>query len=321
MEVPTNIPDLRRAVRSVGFRLGVRKSKKLNRNVIVFTTHKAGSMVLHRVLLDICEKNDIPYYSPNQDPDKKLPFHRIFNGEDFIASRNGCFGPLRFFVPTAGLDGARIILHLRDPRDVLVSMFFSYCFMHPGEIAPNTGYREEVAEAGIDKFVLDMSDGNFSRYRGDYGTGGQYGSYIGSVYDRYVRYFKEIVGRPNVIVLSYEEMVLNFPSWLSKFLVGFELSDAEDTYEFVRSRIEIQNDVTRSIPIDHVETLKPAGEDISSHRRKATPGDYKEKLKPETISKLNERFSGVLDVLGYSSPQYEANPTPTSVGLPIGRFS
>jgi hypothetical protein len=321
MEVPTNIPDLRRAVRSVGFRLGVRKSKKLNRNVIVFTTHKAGSMVLHRVLLDICEKNDIAYYSPNQNSDKQLPFRRIFGGEDFMASRNGCFGPLRFFVPTAALDGARIILHLRDPRDVLVSMFFSYCFMHPGEIAPNTGYRKEVAEAGIDKFVLDMSDGNFSRYRGDYGTGGQYGRYIGSVYDRYVRYFKEIVGRPNVIVLCYEEMVLNFPSWLSKFLVGFELSDAEDTYEFVRTHIEIQKDVTRSVPTGRGGTLELGGEDIWSHRRKATPGDYKEKLKPETISKLNERFSGVLDVLGYSSPQYEANQTPTSVGLPIGRFS
>jgi hypothetical protein len=321
MKVPTNIPDLRRAVRSVGFRLGVRKLKKLNRNMIVFTTHKAGSMVLHRVLRDICEKNDIAYYSPNQDPDKQLPFHRIFGGEDFIASRNGCFGPLRFFVPTAALDGARIILHLRDPRDVLVSMFFSYCFMHPGEIAPNTGYRKEVAEAGIDKFVLDMSDGNFSRYQGDYGTGGRYGSYIGSVYDRYVRYFKEIVGRPNAIVFSYEEMILNFPSWLRKFVAAFELGDAEKTYEFVRTHIEIQNDVTRSIPTGHAETIKSAGEDIWSHKRKATPGDYKEKLKPETISKLNERFSGVLDVLGYSSPQYETHQTPNSVGRPIGRFS
>ena len=267
-------------------------------------------MVLHRVLRDICEKNNIAYYSPNQDPDKQLPFHRIFNGEDFIASRNGCFGPLRFFVPSVDLESAQIILHLRDPRDVLTSMFFSYCFMHPGEIAPKTGYRKEVAEAGIDKFVLDMSDGNFSRYRGDYGTGGQYGAYIGSVYDRYVRYLQEIVGRPNAIVLSYEEMVLDFPSWLRKFLTGFELSDAEETYEFVRDRIEIQNDVTRSFPTGRAETVKPAREDIWSHKRKSTPRDYKEKLRPETISKLNARFSEVLDVLGYSSPNYEANQMP-----------
>jgi hypothetical protein len=311
MEVPSNIPDLLRAVHSVGFRLGVRKSKKLNRKVIVFTTHKAGSMVLHRVLRDICEKNDIAYYSPNQNSDKQLPFRRIFGGEDFIASRNGCFGPLRFFVPTAALDGASIILHLRDPRDVLVSMFFSYCFMHPGEIAPNTGYRKEVAQVGIDKFVLDMSDGNFSCYRGDYGTGGHYGTYIGSVYDRYVRYLREIVGRPNAIVISYEEMVLDFPSWLRKVLATFELGEAKETYEFVRSRIEIQHDVTRRIPIGHAETIKPPGEDIWSHKRKATPGDYKEKLKPETISKLNARFGEALDTLGYSGLPYATNHIPS----------
>src|SRR6266576_4374102 len=168
---------MRRLVQSISARLSTKKPTQLDKNVIVFTTHKAASMLLHRLLVDICQKNNITYYSPNQKADKQLPFHRIFNGEDFIASRNGCFGPLRFFVPSRALEDASIILHLRDPRDVLTSMFFSYCFMHPGEMAPNTGYREEVAEAGIDKFVLDMSDGNFSCYRGDYGTGGQYGRY------------------------------------------------------------------------------------------------------------------------------------------------
>jgi hypothetical protein len=100
--------------------------------------------------------------------------------------------------------------------------------MHQGEIAANTGYRKEVAEAGIDKFVLDMSDENFSCYRGDYGTGGQYGMYIGSVYDRYVRCLREIVGRPNAIVISYEEMVLDFSSWLRKVLASFEPSEPKE---------------------------------------------------------------------------------------------
>jgi len=310
MKVPTNIPDLRRAVRSVGFRLGVRKLKKLNRNVIVFTTHKAGSMVLHRVLREICESNNISYYSPNQNPDKQLPFDRIFNGEDFIAKRNGCFGPLRFFVPSATLKSANIIIHLRDPRDVLTSMFFSYCFMHPGETAANTGHRKKVAEAGIDKFVLDLSDENFTGYDGDYGTGGQYGKYIGNVRDRYLTYLREIIGKPNTVLLSYEEMVLDFPTWLKKFLRTFELNDSDATYGFVRSKLDIQDDVTRSGRRRDATSEKPGAEDVRSHKRKATPGDYKEKLRPETISELNRRFSEVLDALGYSSPQYETNRIP-----------
>lgn len=288
--------------------------KELERNVIVFTTHKAGSMVLHQVLRNVCQKNSIAYYSPNEDPDKQLPFDRIFNGEDFILSRNGCFGPLRFFVPSAALNSAKIILHVRDPRDVLTSMFFSYCFMHPGEIAPNTGYRKKVAEAGIDKFVLDMSDANFSRYPGDYGTGGHYGAQIGSVHDRYATYLREIVGRPNATVLFYEEMVLNFPSWLGKLLAVFEFDSADETYRFVTSRVQVENDVTRKAAGSHPKTMQPLGEKIESHRRKATPGDYKEKLKPETIVQLNARFSEVLDVLGYSSPYYEMDQKIPLVG-------
>src|SRR6266446_10014669 len=141
------------------------KWRQPRRNLIAYTTHKAGSMVLHRVLKDICELNRIRYYSPSK---AQLPFERMFAGHDFIAKKRGCFGPIRFFVPTKALDEASVILHLRDPRDVLVSMFYSYCYMHAGEIERDTGYRKAVAEAGIDRFVLDMVGEAFYTYRGDY---------------------------------------------------------------------------------------------------------------------------------------------------------
>jgi hypothetical protein len=254
-------------------------------------------MLLHRIMRDICQKHHITYYSPNQAIEKQLPFEQIFRGEDFIVKRNGCFGPLRFFVPSAALDTANIILHLRDPRDVLTSMFFSYCFMHPGEIEANTGYRREVAEAGIDKFALDMTDENFTQYKGDYGTGLRYGRHIGNLRDRYTTYLREVVGRPNAITISYEQMVHDFRGWLRKFLSAFELPEANETYEFVAS--------------GRAQSIRPPVENIRSHIRKVTPGDYREKLRPETIAELNRRFSEVLDVLGYSSPRYEAEHVPS----------
>jgi hypothetical protein len=82
-----------------------KRFRKLKRNVIAFTTHKGGSMVLHRVLNDICHLNRIRYYSPNNEGEK-LPFDRIFRGTDFISTRHGCFGPIRFFVPTKALKGS-----------------------------------------------------------------------------------------------------------------------------------------------------------------------------------------------------------------------
>ena len=211
------------------------KLRHPSRNIIAYTTHKAGSMVLHRVLKDICELNRIRYYSPNENK-SQLPFKRMFAGEDFIAKKRGCFGPIRFFVPTKALDKASIILHLRDPRDVLASMFFSYCYMHAGEIEAHTGYRKEVAEAGIDRFVLDMVGAPFYDYRGDYGIGSRYKKHVGTVLDRYQRYLDELLGRPNTTAVSYEEMVLAFPSWLEKIVGAFDLKDPEETRAVVAAR-------------------------------------------------------------------------------------
>lgn len=263
-------------------------------------------MVLHRLLRDLCEHNRIEYHSEN-GPDPKFPARKIFAGTDYIAKHSGCFGPIRFFVPSRALGDAKILLHLRDPRDVLTSMFFSYCFMHRGPVEANTGYRKEVAERGIDRFVLDMSSDAAAQYEGDYGTGGLYLKHIGNMAARYDRYLGEVIGRPNTLAVSYEEMVLDFPSWLRKVIARFELADADETYRIVAAR--------------YAETVKPQGEDIFSHKRKVVPGDYKEKLRPETIAELNRRFSKVLDALGYSGAAYEANSIPEPVAVAASGLS
>jgi len=275
------------------------QARAASRNIIAFTTHKAGSMVLHRVLKDICELNRIRYYSPNESK-SQLPFDRIFAGSDFIASKRGCFGPIRFFVPTKALDEASIILHLRDPRDVLVSMFYSYCYMHAGEIERHTGYRREVAEAGIDKFVLDMVGEPFFRYRGDYGIGSRYKKHVGNVRDRYQRYLDEVFDRPNTVVVSYEEMVLAFPDWLAKIVGAFSLTNPEETRAVVEAR--------------HANSVAAGEEeDVWSHKRKVTPGDHREKLQSETIRRLDEIFAPVLEKLGYTGPAYAKTGIPVPV--------
>ncbi|MBA3353575.1 MAG: sulfotransferase domain-containing protein, partial [Blastocatellia bacterium] len=188
------------------------------------------------------------------------------------------------------------ILHLRDPRDVLVSMFFSYCYMHAGEIEAHTGYRKEVAEAGIDRFVLDMVGAPFYDYRGDYGIGSRYKKHVGTVLDRYQRYLDELLSRPNTTAVSYEEMVLSFPAWLEKIAGAFDLTDPEETRAVVTER--------------HANSVAAGEEDVWSHKRKVTPGDHREKLKSETIRQLDELFAPVLDRLGYSGPEYTRNGVP-----------
>jgi hypothetical protein len=275
-----------------------KKWRNPSRNIIAYTTHKAGSMVLHRVLKDICELNRIRYYSPNESR-TLLPFDRMFGGHDFIAKKRGCFGPIRFFVPTQAITEASVILHLRDPRDVLVSMFYSYCYMHAGEIEAHTGYRKEVAGAGIDRFVLDMVGEPFYAYRGDYGIGSRYKEHVGTVRDRYERYLSELLGRPNTIAVSYEEMVLSFSGWLEKIVGAFDLTDPEETRAIVAAR--------------HANSVAAGEEDVWSHKRKVTPGDHREKLQSETIRQLDEIFGPVLDKLGYSGRSY------LETGIPVTR--
>ncbi|MBA3652311.1 MAG: sulfotransferase domain-containing protein, partial [Chthoniobacterales bacterium] len=173
-------------------------------------------------------------------------------------------------------------------------------YMHAGEIEAHTGYRKEVAEAGIDRFVLDMVSAPFYDYRGDYGIGSRYKQHVGTVLDRYQRYLDELLSRPNTTAVSYEEMVLSFPSWLEKITRAFDLKDPEETRAIVTER--------------HANSVAAGEEDVWSHKRKVTPGDHREKLKSETIRELDRIFAPVLDKLGYSDAAY------LETGVPVPRW-
>ena len=83
----------------------------------------------------------------------------------------------------------------------------------------------------------------------------------------------------------YEEMTNDFASWLRKVIVPFGILSAENTIG------DLADKYKNAFTVDH--------EDVRAHKRKITPGDYKEKLKSETIKKLNTMYHSVLQKLGY----------------------
>ena len=254
------------------------------RGIIVFTLHKSASMFIHQICAYLCRQAKIPYHSPN-NRGNHLDAHTLLTDKDFWYSLHGCFAPVRFYVDIPNLDTYRVILHLRDPRDVLVSMYFSYCFIHVGEVAANTGYRKKVADKGIDWFVLEMAINDSMKLQGDYGTGNQVSSLTGGILRRYSDYIEHLLGRDNVTLVCYEEMVTSFRSWLEKFLASFPINNREVVLESIASR---SGEFFPSRPTDVME-----------HMRHIKPGDHRDKLKPSTIDKLNYYFSDVLDALGY----------------------
>lgn len=233
----------------------------------IFTVHKAASMFLHRISKQACAMAQIPYCSPNnKGPSGNLLYIRRAD-ENFSQStldrfnsiHTGCIGPMRRPLDI-DLDQCFVNLHLRDPRDGLNSMFFSWTKIHPGF---DPVKRQEWIAWGIDRFVIEFSD--------DY-------------LDRYEKYLNHYLGHPNVTLLKYEDMVHGFRHWLELFLKPFQLSPQEVNCLYQQFSNEVD----------------PRNADPDSHRRKILPGDFRNNLKTETIERLNQKFKHILRSLNYS---------------------
>jgi hypothetical protein len=168
------------------------------------------------------------------------------------------------------LEDYRIILMVRDPRDILVSGFYSMAYSHPlpGE---NSGKREgflakrkKALEIGIDAYVLQEAprlQANLLRY-----------------------YEKLLLPFPQTHLLRYEDMISDFPSFLDMLTAasGCTLTAADRDILIAKHRAE-----------------QPITEDIKKHTRKGVSGDYREKLKPETIADLHRILHAVAGYFGY----------------------
>ena len=234
------------------------------KQIIFYTTHKAGSMFVFRLLRKLSNMKKIDFYSPNLAHDSP---NNILNESCKIdASKQLCICPLRIYSEFPKVLNADIMLQLRDPRDVLVSLFYSLAYSHPLESETVRGTtekrRNETLEKGINQFVIERSS---------------------ALRDTYETYIKELLPR-KVILLKYEDMVTNFEEWISPIAKEFGLT--------IEEKDEINN--------HYKQEFIPKKEDKYAHKRKMLPEDYKDKLKPETIEELNITFKDVLQKLNYN---------------------
>jgi len=256
------------------------------RRILFFTMHKSASMFIHRVCTDLARVTNRVYYSPNGGDVLVTLKEMATNKAFWTDKKSGCFGPLRTFIRIPDMDESRILLHLRDPRDVLVSMYFSYCYSHSGEVAGGTGYRKAVADNGIDDFVLELAMAQRQPVSGDYGTGAHLWEIAGNVQQRYRTYVEQLLegSHPNVVLLRYEDMISDLDGWLGKVAEEFEVDDPATVKRLA----------------DHYRpAFQRKSENAWVHMRKVTPGDYLEKLRPATIAELDRIFGDMLACLGY----------------------
>jgi len=230
----------------------------------VHALHKSASMFLYKFFHDLSQRVDVGFYSINHSPPDE---------QSITASRTDSFilGPIRSFniedwvYPR--LNEQRFLIQVRDPRDILVSEYFSLGWLHSVATWNDEAkaQRERIQATSIDQFVME------ERLTGK-----------PPLRDRMQPLF-DLSQNDQATIVTYEEMVTDFPRWLSKVL----------------SAIDLDNDatLTRHLLKQYEHEFTPSTE--GGHKRNVTPGDHLQKLKPETVSALNEKFADILAVLGY----------------------
>ncbi len=243
-------------------------------SIIHFSLNKAATQYTKKILRQcVIENGMIPVhineyafytkfpYLTGLGADKMANFSHIFRPKGYFYSAFGGFVP-----GISELEKYKVILMVRDPRDILVSWYYSIAFSH--SIPPITSNRHEeyirkrknAQEITIDDHVISESDRVFN------------------ILNRYQT--ELLVPYPHVYLTSYEKMTSNFEGWLKYLLEACELEISSQTFQKL---------------VEDNKRLQPKEENIYKHIRKGKPGDYLDKLQPETIEYLNIKFSPIFD--------------------------
>lgn len=166
---------------------------------------------------------------------------------------------------------ARKVLLVRDPRDALVSQYFSDAYSHT---LPSAG--TETARQGAEAFArkraealaTDIADFVLKHARN---------------FDRTMLAFAPLLDDPECLVLRYEEVVLRKPGMFAALLGHFGWHLAPGALERLLAQV------------DRV----PDSEDPTRFVRRVVPGDHREKLAPDTIARLEDALAACMDRFGY----------------------
>jgi hypothetical protein len=245
-------------------RLEITSTKK---SLVFFTVHKSASTFFNWYLADLAQQTghiyiDVNGYYVTQGEKGREKQKDPETLKRTFVNRGIIYGPLRNYLPVPEIQDYRVVLVLRDPRDVLTSQYFSIKNSHP-LLTPELIKRRRIAkEVTIDEHVISQAD-RFVK-----------------TYDEYIQ---NVLGKDNVLFLKYENLIKDFRTCLQE----------------INRHCELGLTAKQITLLDKSEVFTRKKEDQQSHIRKISAGDHKDKLKPETISILNGKFGNILKKLDY----------------------
>lgn len=196
-----------------------------------------------------------------------------------IRRRGHIYGPVRILDdkhPSYGLTedilsaclraGLKTIVFVRDPRDILVSMYYSFGFSHP--LSPQPDIREYQLRRS--SWIQSMDVNAYAMHEAPV------------LLEKFSRISAFCLQAKDRIILHYEEMIRDFACFHSRL------------DSFVRIREGMRDTLYR-------QTRPEETENSSRHKRLGEPGEFRKKLCPESIRELNELFSRVLADFRYET--------------------
>jgi hypothetical protein len=244
---------------------GSHRATSKQQSIVFFSMQRAGSSIVGEIALELALALGLTPI----DYERYKGWYGHFVSKAVYREQGYYFGPYRYYsdhVPH--LERYRVILMLRDPRDVLTSWFFSMAYSHAVDCLDDRNRqsliskRQRALELGVDDYVLESADWYLA----------QYGIYCDC-----------LLQRPFVHFCRYEDMVTDFGGWLADLAQFIGLGEQEPLLAQIASR----------------HAGKAEKEDPARHMRQVTPGDHRRKLRTGTIRALNSKFAGVLGTLGY----------------------
>lgn len=232
---------------------------------------KSGSSMFNQIMAFLAQRNGVPNVTL---PDR---FFRLglraqdWAGVDLspLLHPGNLYSAFRVLPPnlaqTAAFRGGTKVFLFRDPRDALVSQYFSDAYSHPLPDAKGAlgdgraafeAKRATALETPIDDFVLRGARSML----------------------RTLTEYAPLLDDPACLCLRYEDFVFQKRRLVRKVLAHFGWHLSPGQIEMLMGLVD----------------KLPDTEDKTRFLRKAVPGDHRVKLKPETIAELDKVLRPVL---------------------------
>ena len=254
--------------------------------------HKSGSTLISRIFKDVCNLAGISHIAIEEELfDLGLTASKIDNSYNVFKPNGYCYNAFRQFWPdkdTFDFSSKKKVLLVRDPRDAMISYYFSAKSSH---VMPKN--KDSDLAKGMQQ-VRDML-GKDTASQDDHR---KYIDFQGPFLKQNIRGYIDNIDS-GTRVYRYEDVIFNKKAWLDSMLDYLGISLSEENKRAILDKHDVI----------------PDAEDSSAHIRSVAPGNHKKHYSHETIEYLNDFFSDELSFFGYMDvPYYQMTPN----GLKFG---